>query len=57
MIEPYRLDVTKRIQDRLLEMIRTALPLITSNIRDEDVIGISFESGGYGCDGSVWNMR
>ena len=38
MIE--RLDITGRLHARLLEIIRTALPLITSSMRDADLIGL-----------------
>ena len=37
----HRLDITKRLHERLLEIVRTALPLIPSVKADADLIGLA----------------
>ena len=37
----YQLDVTTRLHERLLEIVRTALPLITASVADADLIGLT----------------
>lgn len=36
-----RLDITRRLQQRLLEIVRTALPLIPSSFGDADLVGLA----------------
>ena len=36
-----RLDITRRYHERLLEVIKTALPFLTSSMRDADLIGLT----------------
>ena len=40
-----QLDILARLQTRLLEIVGTGLPLITSSIRDADLIGLAHLRG------------
>lgn len=41
----HRLDILHRLQSRLLEIVGTGLPLITSSIKDADLVGLAHLRG------------
>lgn len=42
---PERLDITLRLHERMLDIVRTGLPRITSSMRDADLEGLAFLRG------------